>query len=150
VQLPQVDAARTPRAPRPAAEAAGGRGTILLAEDEHLVATLLRRGLADAGYRVESAADGHEALEIMSRLDGGVTAVVSDVIMPRMGGRELAIQIRERWPDTRILFMSGYTNQEIVRRGLLSPDEAFIQKPFAPSELNAALARLRLRAGLPE
>lgn len=150
VQLPQVDAAQTPRGPRPVAQAAGGRGTILLAEDERLVATLLQRGLADAGYRVESASDGHEALEIMSQLDGGVTAVVSDVIMPRMGGRELAIQIRERWPDTPILFMSGYTNQEIVRRGLLSPDEAFIQKPFAPSELNAALARLRLRAGLPE
>ena len=53
-------------------------------------------------------------------------------------------------PRPGSLYMRGYTNQEIVRRGLLSPDEAFIQKPFAPSELNAALARLRLRAGLPE
>jgi DNA-binding response OmpR family regulator/signal transduction histidine kinase len=147
VQLPQVEAAQAPRGVQPSAPVQGGRGTILLAEDERLVATLLRRGLAEAGYRVETAADGHEALEVMARLDGGVTAVVSDVIMPRMSGRELAIQIRERWPHTLILFMSGYTNQEIVRRGLLSPDEAFIQKPFAPSELNAALARLRLRTG---
>jgi DNA-binding response OmpR family regulator/signal transduction histidine kinase len=147
VQLPQVEPTQVPRGVALHPETRGGHGTILLAEDERLVAALLQRGLAEGGYRVETAADGHEALAMMERLDGAVTAVVSDVIMPRMSGRELAIQIRERWPNTLILFMSGYTNQEIVHRGLLSPDEAFIQKPFAPSELSAALAALLAGAG---
>ena len=108
-----------------------------------MVAALLKRGLAGNGYRVESAADGHEALAVMQRLDGAVSAIVSDVIMPRMGGLELAIQIRERWSGIPILFISGYTNEEVIQRGLLPAEEAFLQKPFAPSELSAALSRLR-------
>ncbi|HJP56443.1 MAG TPA: response regulator [Gemmatimonadales bacterium] len=149
IQLPQLrhEPSASPSAglERPGA-AAGALGTILLVEDEPMVASLLQRGLAQAGYRVEAAGDGHEALEVMQRLDGGVTAVVSDVIMPRMGGSELAIQIRERWPRVPILFMSGYTNDEIIRQGLLPADEAFIQKPFAPSELLTAIERLPQRA----
>ena len=60
-----------------------------------------------------------------------------------MGGLELAIQIRERWSGIPILFISGYTNEEVIQRGLLPAEEAFLQKPFAPSELSAALSRLR-------
>jgi CheY-like chemotaxis protein len=82
----------------------------------------------------------------MRRLGGGVSAIVSDVIMPRMGGRELAIQVRESWPKVPILFMSGYTNDEIIRQGLLPTDEAFIQKPFAPSDLVTAIESLSVRS----
>ncbi len=143
VQFPQVPAL-APREPaEPLAGPPGDLGTVLLVEDEPMVAALLKRGLAQTGYRAEAAGNGYEALAVMERLGGAVTAIVSDVIMPRMGGRELAIQIRERWPGIPILFISGYTNEEVIQRGLLPPEEPFIQKPFAPSELSAALGRLR-------
>ncbi len=145
IQLPRLPEAPTPPRIERRPAAAGALGTILLVEDEPMVASLLQRGLMQAGYRVEAAGDGHQALGVMERLHGGVTAVVSDVIMPRMGGSELAIQIRERWPGVPMLFMSGYTNDEIIRQGLLPADEAFIQKPFAPSDLLAAIQRLPQR-----
>ena len=143
VQFPQVAAVGRREPAEPTTVPPGELGTVLLVDDEPMVAALLKRGLTQNGYRVESAADGHEALAVMQRLDGAVTAVVSDVIMPRMGGLELAIQIRERWSGIPILFISGYTNEEVIQRGLLPAEEAFLQKPFAPSELSAALGRLR-------
>ncbi|HEU5051259.1 MAG TPA: response regulator, partial [Gemmatimonadales bacterium] len=93
-------------------------------------------------YEVERAADGREALEHLERLGSGGVAVVSDVVMPGMGGRELAEQVRRRWPGTPIFFMSGYTSEELIQRGLLGRDEAFLQKPFTPAALAAALGEL--------
>lgn len=143
VQFPQVASIGRREPVEPTTVPPGELGTVLLVDDEPMVAALLKRGLTQNGYRVESAADGHEALAVMQRLDGAVTAVVSDVIMPRMGGLELAIQIRERWSGIPILFISGYTNEEVIQRGLLPAEEVFLQKPFALSELRAALGRLR-------
>jgi signal transduction histidine kinase/CheY-like chemotaxis protein len=147
VQLPQVEAA----APAPAEAPAEGRsltGTILLVEDEPVVRTLLRRTLSEAGYAVEEAADGGDAIAVMERLEGKVLAVLSDVIMPRVGGRELAAEIRVQWPSVPILFMSGYTNDEVIGRGLIGASEAFLQKPFGPEALDAALRDLMTRAAL--
>ena len=147
VQLPQVP----PAAPAPVEPAAEGRsltGTILLVEDEPVVRTLLRRTLSEAGYAVEEAADGAEALAVMQRLEGKVLAVLSDVIMPRVGGRELAAEIRVHWPSVPILFMSGYTNDEVIGRGLIGAGEAFLQKPFGPEALDAALRDLMTRTAL--
>ena len=91
---------------------------------------------------MEEAPDGNHALEQLARLDGQVDAVITDIIMPQMNGRELAIQIRERWPAMPILFISGYTNDEVVGRGLLTQGEAFLQKPFPPATLAARIREL--------
>jgi two-component system, cell cycle sensor histidine kinase and response regulator CckA len=147
VQLPQVPPA-APAPAEPAAESRSLTGTILLVEDEPVVRTLLRRTLGQAGYGVEEAADGGAAIAVMERLEGKVLAVLSDVIMPRVGGRELAAEIRAQWPSVPILFMSGYTNDEVIGRGLIGANEAFLQKPFGPEALDAALRNLMTRAVL--
>ncbi|MGE5925874.1 MAG: response regulator [Gemmatimonadota bacterium] len=147
IQLPQ--AVPGVEAPGPAAAGrAKGEGAVLLVEDEPMVQSLLARALVEAGYRAEVATDGEEALHVLARLEGNVSAVLSDVVMPGMGGRELAAELRQRWPDVPILFMSGYTNEEIIHRGLLGPDEPFLQKPFPPSALAAALASLVARGSI--
>lgn len=149
VQLPQVPAG-TGKAARPTpTDASPGLGTIVLIEDEAMLRALLHRALAESGFEVAEAADGAQALDVLQELDGGVTAVVCDVIMPNVGGKELARRMRVRWPAIPILFMSGYTNEEIIRRGLLDPQEAFIQKPFAPGELTAAIRRMLARSAVP-
>ena len=146
LQLPEAEkptAAKSigsPSHPMPA-----GLGTILLVEDEPLVQALLRRTLIEAGFDVAVAKDGNDALAILERQGGDITAVVSDVIMPNLGGWELAHRIRERWPAIPVLFMSGHTNEEIMRRGLLGSDEPFIQKPFSPAAFTAAVADLLAR-----
>ncbi len=147
IQLPQaVPAVEVPVSAVPGREK--GRGAVLLVEDEPMVQSLLARALVEAGYRAEVATDGEEALQVLARLEGHVSAVLSDVVMPGMGGRELAAELRQRWPDVPILFMSGYTNEEIIHRGLLGPDEPFLQKPFPPAALAAALAALVARGSV--
>ena len=117
-------------------------GRLLVVEDEPVVLELLCRGLREAGFHVEEAADGVKALEVLERLEGKVDGVVTDVIMPLMNGKELAQQIRGRWPGMPILFVSGYTTDEVVGRGLLARGEEFLQKPFAPGVLVSAVGRV--------
>ena len=142
IQLPQT----APAVPEKTATMPGVRapaqGAILLVEDEPLVQGLLSRALVEVGYHSEVATDGEEALTVLEQLEGKISAVLSDVVMPGMGGRELAEVLRKRWPDIPILFMSGYTNEEVIHRGLLGPDEPFLQKPFSPGALAASLADL--------
>ena len=147
IQLPQAVPAVAEPAATPGTRNTG-QGAILLVEDEPLVQSLLSRALVEAGYRTEVATDGEEALQVLARLEGKVAAVLSDVVMPGMGGRELAEELRKRWPNVPILFMSGYTNEEIINRGLLGPDEPFLQKPFPPAALAAALAGLLERGSI--
>ena len=147
IQLPQAVPAVAETAATPGTRNTG-QGAILLVEDEPLVQSLLSRALVEAGYRTEVATDGEEALQVLARLEGKVAAVLSDVVMPGMGGRELAEELRKRWPNVPILFMSGYTNEEIINRGLLGPDEPFLQKPFPPAALAAALAGLLERGSI--
>ena len=142
VQLPEV----APREAPPPAPLTGehpvASGRVLVVEDERIVLTLISRTLTEAGYEVVHAADGREALDTLERMGGRVAAVVSDVVMPQMGGRELATRIRERWPATPILFMSGYTSDEVVGRGLVGSQEVFLQKPFSPGALAKAVREL--------
>jgi len=149
IQLPQAEAGDAEKGSAAPLQLERPREAILLVEDEPLVQSLLSRSLVEAGYRTEVAADGAEALDVLERLEGRVSAVLSDVVMPGMGGRALANALRKRWPDIPILFMSGYTNEEIIHRGLLGPDEPFLQKPFAPAALAAALAALVERGTIP-
>ena len=119
--------------------ARGSGETILVVEDETLVRDLVVRLLERLGYICLEARDGKEALDLLaSRLDR-VDLVLTDIVMPRMNGRELADELARRWPALPILFMSGYTDGEMIQRDLLAPGAPFIQKPF---DAKAAAAKL--------
>jgi two-component system, cell cycle sensor histidine kinase and response regulator CckA len=119
----------------PAQMPADGSETILVIEDEDIVRNLACRGLKDHGYSVLEARNGAEALEYMKEHPGSVDMVITDVVMPEMGGRELAQNLVGSEPDLPVLFMSGYTGDDVVHRGLLDPGAPFQQKPFTPNGL---------------
>ena len=133
VYLPRVDGAATSDAVMmPSSRATGGTETILLVEDDEAVRHVAVRVLARAGYAVIEAADGEAALRACMETRGPIHLVITDMLMPLMGGKELAQQIRLRYPEARILFMSGYTEDAARQRRFLEAGEAFIEKPFAP------------------
>ncbi len=117
---------------KPAAEASG---VILVVEDEELVRDLVCRTLRRAGYTVLVADDGEEALRVSGAYPGPIDLMISDVIMPRMGGRELADRIVRLRPGLRILFVSGYANEASDTPGLVGAGAEYLQKPFTPSML---------------
>jgi PAS domain S-box-containing protein len=109
-----------------------GSETILVIEDEAVVRHLASRGLREQGYVVVEAANGAEALDYIKQHPGSVDLVISDVVMPEMGGRELGQLLTELEPALPILYMSGYTGDDVVQRGLLEAGSPFQQKPFTP------------------
>ena len=127
----EIEAVRTTPA-RPRAQE-----TILVAEDEESLRNLLKRQLEASGYRVLAAGCGVEALEIEARHPGAIDALVTDVVMPRMGGPELARALEARRPGIPTLFMSGYPLDEP-----LLDDDRMISKPFRVSDLAAELQRM--------
>ncbi|HEU4698293.1 MAG TPA: response regulator [Gemmatimonadales bacterium] len=135
VYLPLVaDPAETTRAVPRAEPPRGGSETILIVEDEEVVRELASRALEELGYTVVGARHGREALaELERRRD--VRLVITDVVMPEMGGRELAEHLRRDHPSVAVLYMSGYTGDDVVQRGLLDPEAPFQQKPFTPEAL---------------
>jgi len=119
------------------ATAAPGRETILLVEDAKRVREVVREILEMSGYEVLEARQGAEALKISGRHQGPIHLMVTDVVMPEMSGRELAQRLAPLRPDMRVLYMSGYTDDDIVRHGVLDAGIAFISKPFTPDALAA-------------
>ena len=113
----------------------GGTETILLAEDDEPLRRLARQLLVKLGYRVLEAADPAAALALARAHPGDIHIVVSDVVMPGQSGLQLARQIAADRPLVKVLFMSGYTDEAIVRHGLLDPGSNFLQKPFTPAVL---------------
>jgi len=150
VYLPVVGAEETVTPPSAVVPARAGQGEwVLLVEDDETVRQVTRRALEEGGYRVLEAANGADALAQLSGTDGRIGLVLTDVVMPGMSGRELAERLAELRPGTPVLFTSGYTDGDIVRRGLLDPEAAFVQKPFAPETI-LRLVRERLEgASLP-
>ena len=143
VYLPLVDLPSEPMTqPRPARPGNVVPRTVLVVEDEPQVRRMAARALAEAGHRVLEAGDGREAISVLARAGQGVDLVLTDVAMPGMSGRELADRLRQARPDVRVIFMSGYADDEIVRRGLLEPEQPFIQKPFTPEVLIRRVAEL--------
>jgi two-component system cell cycle sensor histidine kinase/response regulator CckA len=136
VYLPQArDSASLKRAQMEPAIMMKGTETILLVEDEPQIRALAYEFLSDKGYKVLPSSNGNEALDILEEHLPGVHLIVTDVVMPQMSGRELADRAIAISPGTKVLFMSGYTNDAIVRHGVLNPDTWFIQKPFGPDAL---------------
>jgi two-component system, cell cycle sensor histidine kinase and response regulator CckA len=124
----------TPPARRPA-ELRGGSETILVVEDEDVVRALACRGLREQGYTVLEAKHGLEALERVERDPATIDLVISDVVMPELSGRELGTRLAVLRPGLPILYMSGYTGDDVIQRGLLEPGVPFQQKPFTPEGL---------------
>ena len=119
-----------------------GTETILLVEDEELVRKLSREMLETCGYRVIEARDGIEALKIFDGGDCQLDLLMTDVVMPQMGGRELAEKLKERLPDIKILFTSGYTDDAVIRHGVIETNTNFIQKPFTFDALSLKVRKL--------
>ncbi len=119
-----------------------GNETVLVVEDEPIVRRLTARVLRDSGYTVLVANDGEEGLRASEKEDGTIHLLLTDVIMPRMGGRELARRILETRPDIKILYVSGYTDGAIASQGVLEPGINFLQKPFGPAALVKMVRRV--------
>ncbi|MBV9109423.1 MAG: response regulator, partial [Gemmatimonadetes bacterium] len=141
IYLPPVAEAAAQATAAAPALAARGTGTILLAEDEVTVRRLAIRVLGRAGYTVLEATDGQEALRVSAEHEGAVDLLVTDVVMPRMGGRALASAIRKSHPEVPVLYMSGYNEEAVQRHGVLDPDTAFLGKPFTAEQLLEAVAK---------
>jgi two-component system, cell cycle sensor histidine kinase and response regulator CckA len=116
-----------------------GSETVLLVEDEQTVRTLVKRVLENNGYRVREAPDGKAALDEVQRMGGAIDILVTDVVMPGMGGRELAACARRLLPGLRILFISGYAEEAVERQGVLVSGAGFVQKPFSGPDLLEAI-----------
>jgi CheY-like chemotaxis protein len=136
VYLPAV-AGQNVAAQPASVEASAQRGTetILLAEDDNSVRKIIVAALGRLGYVVLAASRGSEALELARMREGGIQLLLTDLIMPEMNGRQLAEAILPLLPDVKVLYMSGYTDDTVVRHGLVANKVAFLQKPFTPTSL---------------
>ncbi len=108
---------------------------MLLVEDEEGVRSLSRQVLQGCGYTVLEARDGAEALRLCAEHEGPVHLLVTDVVMPQFGGRILAERLMGVKPGMKVLYLSGYTDDAVVRHGVLEAETAFLQKPFTPGIL---------------
>jgi PAS domain S-box-containing protein len=135
VLLPVADAAETAERAKITRQSNGTGRTVLLAEDEPAVRSLTKRILERSGYDVLEAANGVEALEVARETDRLIDLLVTDVVMPVLGGRELASALSLEQPDVRILFISGYNEEAIQQHGVLMPGSEFLAKPFSPDAL---------------
>lgn len=135
VYLPRIE-------PPASAGTAAGTETILLAEDELMVRGVVRSMLEMLGYTVLEASQGQEAMRICQEHQGTIHLLLTDVVMPGMNGRELAENLAALRPETRILYMSGYTDDVIVQQGMLREGAAFLGKPFTPETLARKLRQV--------
>ena len=135
IYLPRVDALADDNVVAPVLNGLGGHETILLVEDEDSVREVASRILQRQGYSVVEARNGKEALREFGERGREFDLIITDIVMPEMGGLELAQRVREWAPAARILFTSGYTEDAALRRSFLEPGAEFIEKPFTPARL---------------
>ncbi len=149
VRLPRVEAPVEPakRGAVPASPMPRGTETVLVAEDEPTVRELIHRTLSGLGYTVLAAADGAEAVHVAAHFALPIQLLLTDVVMPTMGGEELAARLKAERHDLRVVFMSGYTSDAAALQAAVAAGDSFVAKPFTPRELarqvRAALDRPR-------
>jgi CheY-like chemotaxis protein len=114
---------------------ARGNETILLVEDEDAVRSMIRIVLGNAGYTVIDASNGTEALRIANEESKQIHLLITDVVMPEMSGRDLVERLARQRPGLKVLYLSGYTDDAVVRHGVLQSEVAFLQKPFTMAAL---------------
>ncbi len=145
IYLPRIEEERVPAGKeRLPADKATERGTevILLAEDEKGVRELAREYLQMSGYTVLMAEDGHSAIELASMHSGPIHLLMTDVVMPGIGGPEVAQRIKALRPEIKVLYMSGYTDQAIMHQGVLQDGAVLLQKPFTLAALASKLREM--------
>lgn len=113
----------------------GGAETIVLVEDEKTVRQLALHAFQSRGYEVQTAIDGKDAMLVAEERRRPIDLLVTDVVMPRMSGRELAEALRSAFPKMKVLYPSGYTDDAVVRHGVLRKQVSFLQKPYTPRSL---------------
>jgi PAS domain S-box-containing protein len=139
VYLPQVHETRNEVVPKKPAADPGGTETILVVEDEEAVRIPTIRMLRGMGYTVLEAGNGRTALEMMPKVAATIDLIVTDMIMPQMGGVEMMARLHEMHPHLRVLFLSGYSEDMLTTEGVILPEVHFLQKPFTRGELARAV-----------
>jgi CheY-like chemotaxis protein len=134
IYLPRADGDAETVSPAPSTEPKG-RETVLVVEDEGSVRELVEKVLTGKGYRVLTASDGNEGLRVAEGHPDPIHMVLTDVVMPGMGGRELASRLEAARNGMKVLFMSGYSEKAVSRHGILEDGLAFLQKPFSSETL---------------
>ena len=133
IYLPKVEEnADLEEKQRPSGVESGGSETVLIVEDDSCLRKLAQGILRRYGYRVLVAENGEDALRINEEYDDQIHLLLTDVVMPRMGGKELAERLQPLYPGMKVIYMSGYTDNAIVRHGVLAPELNFLEKPFTP------------------
>jgi len=135
IYLPRVDAPAEGVAVAAVAPVGRGTETVLLAEDAAAVRAVARQVLERQGYTVLEAPDGELALHLAQRHSGPIHLLLTDVVMPGMSGRQLADRLAPARPDMKVLYASGYTDDSVVRHGVLEEGMPYLQKPFTPESL---------------
>ena len=142
VYLPRVDAPLSPSETPRSSTAARGSETILFVEDEREVRSLVEKLLRLQGYKVLSAADPSAAIAHARGYSGRLDLLITDVMLPGLSGRDLARQIQNLKPGIPVLYISGYSDDAIVRHGIVDPGTHFLQKPFTPSQLGKKIREI--------
>jgi PAS domain S-box-containing protein len=128
--------------PLPHARCWRAHGTVLLVEDERPLRSVAKRVLESAGYTVIAAEDGFKGIAAATTFADTIDVLVTDIVLPGIDGREIAERLRQRRPRMQVLYVSGYTDEEIMRRGLLDPDMPLLEKPFSATALVDAVRDL--------
>jgi CheY-like chemotaxis protein len=143
IYLPHAESAGNgPPAETARPAAAPSQGTVLVVDDEPDVRAMISRTLREEGYRVWEAGTADEALAAMPRHGVPLDLLVTDVVMPGMGGKELANQLRKLYPAVGVLFTSGHPDHVVYQHGLLERGQPFLQKPYSPDILVARMRQL--------
>jgi two-component system, cell cycle sensor histidine kinase and response regulator CckA len=142
IYLPRAEGASEKRATPAPHVAAGGTETILLVEDEDSVRQLVRETLSARGYQVVEAGNGEDGLAAAARHNGPIDLIITDVVMPGMDGREMVKLLAQTRPETKVLFLSGYTEDSIASEGTPETGPAFLQKPFTLQNLSRKIREI--------
>jgi two-component system, cell cycle sensor histidine kinase and response regulator CckA len=136
IYLPRVEGTTEKQVAPVAGTTVGGTETVLLVEDEESVRQLVRDTLEARGYKVVEAEDGEVGLAAANRYEGKIDLVITDVVMPGLSGRELVERLAKTRPETKVLYLSGYTEDAVISEGTLESGTAFLQKPFTLQNLS--------------